>query len=136
FWATGGAVAVSLSTDTNQLADLANNSWTPGNTDALYPRATFNRAQFRVSDRFIKDGSYLRLKNIKLGYNLPVRNMDIGIKALQLYISGQNLITISNYPGIDPEVNTRSATGDLRIGIDQTGYPSSKIYTLGLNIQL
>lgn len=136
FWATGGVIANGFSQGGNQLVDFYNDFWTPENTDAAYPKPSENRSQFRVSERFIEDASYLRLKNIKLAYNLPVEKMDIGIKSLQLYISGQNLITITDYPGLDPEVNTRSETGSLRIGIDQTGYPSSKIFTLGLNLQL
>lgn len=136
FWATGGVITNSFSQGGNQLVDVYNNYWTPDNTDAAYPTPTENRSQFRVSERFIEDASYLRLKNVKLAYNLPVEKMNIGVQSLQLYISGQNLITLTDYPGLDPEVNTRSATGDLRIGIDQTGYPSSKIFTLGLNIRL
>ncbi len=136
FWATGAVVANSLSEGGNQLSDLSDNYWNPQNTDARYPAPTANRSQFRVSDRFIKDGSYLRLKNIRLAYNLPVRDTGLPIQSLQLYVSGQNLITLTSYPGLDPEVNTRAAQGDLRIGIDQTGYPSSKIFTLGMNIQL
>lgn len=136
FWATGAVVSNSLSEGGNQLADLSENYWTPDNTSALYPAPTSNRSQFRVSDRFIKDGSYLRLKNVRLAYNVPLSEIKIPIESLQVYVSGQNLFTLSNYPGLDPEVNTRSAKGDLRIGIDQTGYPSSKIITLGLNMQL
>lgn len=136
FWATGGGVANSFSQGGNQLVDVFNDFWTPENTDAQFAAPTSNRAQFRVSDRFVKDASYLRLRNVKLAYNLPFDKMDLGINSLQVYVSAQNLFTISNYPGIDPEVSTRQNTGDLRLGIDQTGYPSAKILTLGLNIQL
>lgn len=136
FWATGGVITNSFSQGGNQLVDVYNDYWTPQNTNAAYPTPTENRSQFRVSERFIEDASYLRLKNVKLAYNLPVEKMDIGIKSLQLYISGQNLLTLTDYPGLDPEINTRLQTGDLRIGIGQTGYPSSKIFTLGLNLQL
>ncbi|WP_422080622.1 TonB-dependent receptor [Ulvibacterium sp.] len=136
FWATGGGITNSFSQGSNQLVDLYNDFWTPQNTDAAYPRPTENRSQFRVSERFIEDASFLRLRNIKLAYNLPVDKMDIGIKSLQIYVSGQNLLTLTDYPGLDPDVSTRQETGNLRIGIDQTGYPSAKIFTLGLNLQL
>lgn len=136
FWATGGGITNSFSQGSNQLVDLYNDFWTPQNTDAAYPRPTENRSQFRVSERFVEDASFLRLRNIKLAYNLPVDKMDIGIKSLQIYVSGQNLLTLTDYPGLDPDVSTRQQTGNLRIGIDQTGYPSAKIFTLGLNLQL
>ncbi|MEO1010810.1 MAG: TonB-dependent receptor [Bacteroidota bacterium] len=136
FWATGGGITNSFSQGSNQLVDLYNDFWTPQNTDAAYPRPTENRSQFRVSERFVEDGSFLRLRNIKLAYNLPVEKMDIGIRSLQMYVSGQNLLTLTDYPGLDPDVSTRQETGNLRIGIDQTGYPSAKIFTLGLNLQL
>jgi hypothetical protein len=81
----------------------------------------------------VKDGSYLRLKNIRLAFNLPVTSLNMKwIQSIQLYASAQNLLTITKYPGLDPEVNTRSGTGDLRIGIDETGYPAARTLTFGL----
>jgi len=136
FWATGGYIANSFSTGGNQIVDVYNDYWTPQNTDAAYPAPSSNRAQFRTSDRFVKDASYLRLKNVKLGYQLPVDELNLGIKSLELYVSGQNLFTISDFPGLDPDVNTRGGTGDLRIGIAQTPYPTARTYTLGVNIKL
>ncbi|WP_335964814.1 TonB-dependent receptor [Galbibacter sp. PAP.153] len=136
FWATGGYIANSFSTGGNQLVDVYKDYWTPDNTDAAYPAPSENRSQLRTSDRFVEDASYIRLKNVKLAYDLPVDKLDVGISALQLYISGQNLLTISDFPGLDPDVNTRASTGDLRIGIAQTPYPNAKTFTLGLNIKL
>ncbi|MDG3581169.1 TonB-dependent receptor [Galbibacter pacificus] len=136
FWATGGYIANSFSTGGNQLVDVYKDYWTPDNTDAAYPAPSENRSQLRTSDRFVEDASYIRLKNVKLAYDLPVDKLDVGISALQLYISGQNLFTISDFPGLDPDVNTRASTGDLRIGIAQTPYPNAKTFTLGLNIKL
>ncbi|WP_373516128.1 TonB-dependent receptor [Persicitalea sp.] len=134
FFATGGSISNSFNTGENQLVDVYNNRWRPGSPDpnALYPKLSTS-STFRVSDRFVKDGSYLRLKNVRLAYNLPITSLNVKwIQSIQLYASAQNLLTITKYPGLDPEVNTRSGTGDLRIGIDETGYPAARTLTFGL----
>lgn len=136
FFATGGSISNSFNTGENQLVDVYNNRWRPGspNPNALYPKLSTS-STFRVSDRFVKDGSYLRVKNIRLAYNIPVVDLKMKwIQSFQLYASAQNLLTITNYPGLDPEVNTRSGTGDLRIGIDETGYPAARTVTFGLKL--
>src|SRR3546814_3555425 len=104
--------------------------WTPENTDARYPVITRNYS-VRVSDRWVEDGSYLRLKNIQLAYNLPAG--DLGLKWLnsaQIYVSGQNLVTLTNYSWWDPEVNSRGA--GTRQRIDHYSYPMAKTFTVGL----
>ncbi|MBC7000247.1 TonB-dependent receptor [Cytophaga sp. FL35] len=136
FWATGGYIANSFSTGGNQIVDVYNDYWTPQNTDAAYPAPSENRAQLRVSDRFVKDASYLRLKNIKLAYNIPVKNIQPDIAGLQVYLSAQNVFTVTDFPGLDPDVNTRGGAGDLRLGIAQTSYPSSRTITVGMNLKL
>src|SRR5690606_9568637 len=94
---------------------------------AKYPRIS-RQASVEVSDRFIEDGSYLRLKNIQIAYNIPVRDFDIGwIRRLQIYASGQNLLTVTDYSWWDPEVNTRGL-GTQR-GIDHFSYPTSESFT-------
>lgn len=105
--------------------------WTPTNTDAKYPKISRNSSS-RVSDRFVEDGSYLRLKNILLAYNFPLNNSQGKfLKSLRLYASGQNLLTFTNYSWWDPEVNSKGA--DNRMGIDHFSYPIPKSYTIGLN---
>ncbi len=136
FWATGGYIATSFGTGGNQIVDVYNDYWTPTNTDAAYPAPSSNRAQIRVSDRFIKDASYLRLKNVKLGYTLSGEQIKWGVNSMELYISGQNLFTVTDFPGLDPDVNTRAGTGDLRLGIAQTAYPTARIFTLGVNLKI
>ena len=134
FFATGGSISNSFNTGENQLVDVYNNRWRPGSPDpnALYPRLSTSSA-FRVSDRFVEDGSYMRIKNVRLAYNLPITSLNIKwVQSIQLYASAQNLLTITKYPGLDPEVNTRSGTGDLRIGIDETGYPAARTLTFGV----
>lgn len=86
----------------------------------------------RTSDRYLEDASYLRLKNIKLNYVIPTDNFK-AISNLNIYVSAQNIITLTDYSGYDPEVNSFSG-GDLRQGVDLSAYPSVKTITLGLNV--
>jgi TonB-linked SusC/RagA family outer membrane protein len=86
----------------------------------------------RVSDRFIEDGSYLRIKNIQLGYNLPEATLErVGLEACRIYVAGSNVFTFTSYSGLDPEVGTR---GTLEIGIDRGFYPSPRMFMVGLNV--
>lgn len=89
----------------------------------------------RVSDRFIEDGSYIRIQNITLGYNLSpdtLRKTNYFTKA-RVYLSGQNLFTFTNYTGLDPEIGSRNS--DIRFaGLDVGRYPVAKAITLGLNL--
>jgi TonB-linked SusC/RagA family outer membrane protein len=116
-----------------------------GLADAAAPFPQFNRAgstrdfwpiprdgfQIENSDMFIEDASYLRLANIRLGYDLNPEFL--GLDGVNIYVSAQNLITITNYSGFDPEVNSLSGN-DLRQGVDLAAYPTAKTFTLGLNI--
>ena len=105
--------------------------WTPQNTDAKYPKISRSSAA-RVSDRFVEDGSYLRLKNVLLAYNFPLKNpRGKFLQSLRIYASGQNLLTLTNYSWWDPEVNSKG--GDNRLGIDHFSYPIPKSYTVGVN---
>ncbi|MBD0284864.1 MAG: TonB-dependent receptor [Flavisolibacter sp.] len=120
----------------NQLKEVFYNHWTPANPNpnAKYPKISASTT-FLESDRYVEDGSYLRLKNLQLGYNVPVSNMGISwFKNLRVYVSAQNLITVTNYSGFDPEVNTQGAANSISIGIDQTGYPNAKTYTVGAHL--
>jgi TonB-dependent starch-binding outer membrane protein SusC len=106
--------------------------WTPGNTDTDIPAASRSRT-FVVSDRFIEDASYIRLKNISLGYKLsaPLLNK-IKIRSLRVYISAQNIFTITNYKGVDPEVAYYE--GNTSLGLDYGSYPNTKSFTAGINV--
>lgn len=111
----------------NMLREVYSDHWTPDNTDAKYPIISRSSASVNVSDRFVEDGSYLRLKNIKLAYNFSVGNL--GLSNAQIYLSGQNLITLTKYSWWDPEVNSRGA--GIQRGIDHFTYPVSKVVTAG-----
>ena len=87
----------------------------------------------RISDRFVEDASYLRIKNISLGYTFPQRWLRrLQIDHLRLYVNIQNLCTITGYKGYDPEIGALNYNVLLR-GVDDARYPSQRIYTFGLN---
>ncbi len=84
--------------------------------------------------RYVEDGSYVRLKNITLGYLVPSYLANkIGVKKVKAYVSGTNLLTITNYTGYDPEVSAYNGN-DAQIGVDLSNYPTAKIITFGLNV--
>lgn len=110
----------------------------PGN--GSMPRATAidpnNNSRF--SSRWIEDGSFLRFKAITLGYILPKSVLKkIQLQRVRIYVSAQNLFTITNYTGFDPEMSRTSADGDnaLRAGYDDSNYPVARSWMAGLNIQ-
>jgi hypothetical protein len=116
----------------NMPRDVYNDHWTPTNTNAKYPVLSRNTT-VRVSNRFVENGSYLRLKNIQLAYNLPLRRWGVkGIQNGQLYVSGQNLLTFTKYSWWDPEVNSNGGGNSTAQGIDFNSYPSNKSFTIGI----
>ena len=116
----------------NMPREVLSDHWSPNNTQARYPVISRN-TNVMVSDRFVEDGSYIRLKNIQLAYNFPVQQWGIDwIYQLQLYVSGQNLWTNTGYSWWDPEVSSRGGANSTALGIDHYSYPTSKTYTIGL----
>jgi TonB-linked SusC/RagA family outer membrane protein len=112
----------------NLLAD-SKNAWSPTNTDTNIPvlSSTDNNNNFgRISDFYIEDASFIRLKNVSIGYTVK-ENWLNGKAKLRFFISGQNLFTITNYSGMDPEV------GLSNFGLDLGKYPLSRIYMTGVN---
>lgn len=108
----------------NMIRDVYYDHWTPENPNAKYPRIS-RSTLVNVSDRWIEDGSYLRLKNIQLAYTLPVEKFHVDwIKNIQLYVSGQNLLTFTKYSWWDPEMPFN--------GSDFLSYPVAKTYTFGV----
>src|SRR5699024_10017907 len=108
------------------------NHWTPENPDAKYPVIS-RVSTARVSDRFVEDGSFLRLRNIQVAYRFPIASYGAEwIKDLQLFASGQNLLTITNYSWWDPEVNSRGGGNSTAQGFDYYSYPTAKTITFGL----
>lgn len=120
-----------------KLTDVTN-AWTPENPNTDIPRATIrdlanNR---RASDFYIEDGSYIRLKAIQLGYTIPKTAIEkIGITRARVYVSGQNLLTITNYTGYDPEIGRALDGGSLFAGgIDARAYPVAKNVIFGVQL--
>jgi len=114
--------------------DLLYNSWTPTNTGAKIPMAT-NTSNFSTNTQscsfYIEDGSYLRLKNLQLGYTIPESIMSkVNIKSLRVYVQAVNLFTITKYSGLDPEISG----GDTGHGVDAGNYPLVKQVLFGLNV--
>ncbi|SFZ93441.1 TonB-linked outer membrane protein, SusC/RagA family [Flaviramulus basaltis] len=122
-------------TYTNQLSSVLD-YWSVENPDGNAPRLARNDTRnIEVSDRYIEDGSYLRIQNVTLGYTLDSKLTDkIGLSKLKLYGSIQNLYTFTNYSGYDPEIGSYNQN-TLLTGIDAGRYPSPRTYTLGVNIE-
>jgi TonB-linked SusC/RagA family outer membrane protein len=119
----------------NKMAGVLNRWTEPGSSNDM-PRLTWNdpNNNARISDRYVQNGSYLRLKNIQLGYNLPGDLLDqIGARQVRLYVSGRNLYTITDYNGFDPELGKVDGN-NLNYGIDMGSYPVPRSLTFGLNI--
>ncbi|HVK49854.1 MAG TPA: hypothetical protein VM488_18450 [Pseudobacter sp.] len=121
-WQEGMAVAQNQTT-------AVLDRWTGEGTSTSMPRAVFNdpNKNTRVSDRFVEDGSYLRIKNITLGYTLPRFIVQKAkMNSARVYISCQNLATFTKYTGFDPEVPSN--------GIDLNVYPVTRTISAGINI--
>jgi hypothetical protein len=132
------AVGNSFYIGENQLKEVYYNHWSAAKPDATakYPKISA-KTIYRESDRFVEDGSFLRLKNIQLAYNFPTAIFGAKwIKAFQVYVSGQNLWTSTNYSWYDPEINTRGGGNSISNGIDNAGYPNTKMYTFGARLTL
>ncbi|MFT3822288.1 MAG: TonB-dependent receptor [Chitinophagaceae bacterium] len=115
----------------NQYATYANR-WTAENPSNTYYRAKGGGNAY-YSSRVVEDGSYLKLKTVSLGYNLPANLLKKNkIKGMRVYASAQNLYTWTNYSGPDPEVSVRNST--LTPGFDFAAYPHARTLTLGLNV--
>lgn len=88
---------------------------------------------FRYNNsRWVDDGSYLRVKNLTIGYTVPLKSADF-ISGLRVYFSAQNLLTITGYHGMNPEISSYGYDG-LRQGVDYTAYPVARVYSFGLNL--
>jgi len=109
------------------------NRWTVENPSTEYPRLN-GQGKLDVSSYYTEDASFLRLKNVTLGYNLNnlTSLKKIGISGLRVYLTGINLHTWTNYSGFDPEVNSYSA---LLPGVDNISYPRERSFIFGLNLK-
>ena len=115
------------------------NHWTPTNPSDRYARAlgtggdnsSINNVPSSV---WVEDGSFIKLKNISIGYTLPTNSLKkYSISKIRLYVSAQNLFFITKYTGLDPEIGIQNANATQN-GVDNGAYPSSKYFTFGLNV--
>lgn len=110
--------------------------WTPENKNASHPRLTWddpNRNTRAESDRYLENGSYLRLRSVQLGYTFPQTWFKGAIQHARVYINAENLFTITSYSGYSPDVNADNA--NYR-GFDNFIYPTNRTFMLGLNVTL
>jgi TonB-dependent starch-binding outer membrane protein SusC len=105
------------------------NRWSPTNPSQEYVSG-FQGGRLPISDRFLEDGSFVRLKNITLGYSVTGIK---GIQKMRFYVSGNNLLTVTDYSGFDPEVNTFGGS-NVAIGVDNLVYPIAKSFIGGIQI--
>ena len=116
------------------------NRWSESNPDGTLPRATRSGVLPELTDRIIEDGDFLRLRNVTLGYN--IKNGGEGfVRNMRIYVTAQNLLTIANYSGFDPEVDAlgngdRNGRANVTQGIDLGGYPQSRVFMIGFNVGL
>ena len=117
----------------NMLAEVADR-WTETNASNLVP-STKGYVTNDVYSRFVEDGSFLRLKNVTLGYTLPKKwTQKAYIKRMRVYATGQNLFCISGYSGYDPEVST-AGNNPMTPSLDWGAYPKSRVFTFGIDLQ-
>jgi hypothetical protein len=105
------------------------NRWSPTNPTNEYVSGVQGQ-RIPLTDRFVEDGSFIRCKNISLGYTFT--NVK-SIRSIRLYVSSMNLFTITDYSGYDPEVNTYG-NDNQRVGIDNLVYPNSRTFMGGIQI--
>lgn len=119
----------------NARSDYLSRAWSgEGSTDRYHRISARQEGNLLVSDYFLEDGSYARIKNVQLGYdfcNRVIKKNKI-ISQCRLYLSAQNLFTFTNYSGLDPEIGSSNATIN---GIDSGFYPQARVWTVGLNLK-
>ena len=108
--------------------------WTGEGTSNKYPRLALGHAtNWQVSDLYVHDGSYLRIKNLTLGYTLPTNlTKKFFVSRLRFYVMAENLVTWTKYHGFDPEISS----GATSLGIDRGVYPQARTWTVGVNLSL
>ncbi len=108
------------------LSTAMRNVWTPTSTDGTIPNPSGSSRNYDANSRFVEDGSYLRLKNIQLGYTIPNRlTQKFHVSSWRFYVSANNLLTFTKYSGYDPEVGG---------GVDWGNYPQSRTILFGTSL--
>ncbi|MBP8097189.1 MAG: TonB-dependent receptor, partial [Saprospiraceae bacterium] len=123
----------------NRSIELLNDSWKKSGDIAKLPRLNSGDATSQqISSYFIEDGSYMRIKNLQLTYSIPNHlTSRVGISNAQIYLQGQNLLTLTKYTGLDPDINLRTSGNDnqdIHMGIDEGAYPVAKSFLIGARL--
>ncbi|APD05968.1 tonB-dependent receptor SusC [Flavobacteriaceae bacterium UJ101] len=128
------------SVPTNRYASVLDR-WTGTGTSNTTPRVTNvdSNRNTRISDYYVEDGSFLKIKNISLGYTIPKESMSkVGLESVRVYAAVKNAFTFTNYSGYDPEISAQSddsfSSNILETGIDRGRYPQPRIWSMGINI--
>lgn len=117
-----------LTGDSYNVLTTVKDSWTPTNASHTLPLASNARPFGYIDSRYVQGASYLKLRNLTIGYNLRIEKLkDFRIEGIRLYATASNLFTITPYKGYDPEVSS---------GTDSGAYPSSRTFTFGVNVTL
>jgi len=144
-YSSGGDLFNYVRYKTEGMDDYSNQSttvldrWRPSSPSTTMPKTSYGdpRGNTAFSDRWIEDGSYLRLKTMSLGYTLPKKlTSRFLIQNLRVYATVQNLLTLTKYKGFDPEISQSVgwATGGLDMGVDNGNYPQPRTVLFGLNL--
>ncbi len=124
--------------DANRSKRLLYESWTPTNTNAKLPQIDISDTYSTdPSSYYIEDGSYVRCKTLQIGYTIAPSILNkFNISSARFYLQAQNLFTITNYGGLDPEIGSRTGGNapDPYFGVDSGNYPNSKIFSVGVNV--
>ena len=119
----------------NVLSEAYNNAWRPDAQSDSYPRVGYlgESGSPAITDRIIEDGSFLRISNITLGYDIPVEKTNV-FSSANVYVSGMNLFTFTDYSGYNPEITNFMNNGNV-VGVDWNGFPNAQTIMLGLNLK-
>lgn len=126
----------------NQSTDVLGRWKNPGDVTSIPGVKAYSNDNTQISTRFLENGSYMRVKTITLSYRFNSKLLEhVGLGAASVYVSGQNLITVTKYKGFDPEVNTygtdpSSDQRNIALGVDYGAYPQAKMVLFGLNLSL
>ena len=125
-----------LTTTLNTVKDLTGR-WTQAKPSTAIPRAT-SQSNFNFDSRFVEDASYLRVKNLTLGYTIPFRLRNGVEEKIRLFFTAQNVFTWTKYSGYDPELSRSGGNeqSNLLQGIDYGAYPTARSFSIGLEITL
>ena len=116
-----------LTGDSYNVLTTVKDAWTPTNASNTLPLASNARPFGYIDSRYVQNASYLKLRNLTIGYTLKVESLKLKVQSLRIYATASNLFTITPYKGYDPEVSS---------GTDSGAYPSSRTFTFGVNVTL